>query len=890
MPVEYSFTDILERARKALNDYGLVEDEINISGEKTRCGTLKEPYSLNGFYVVHADFPPSITIINYQDGAGGEKHKVPLYDRGALDAMTEAEREEMREKIRREKEAAQARREEERRAAAEKANALFQTLPPAGEDNAYLRRKGVLPMGDMRQDKDGRLVLPVRNAEGRIVSLQYIDGTKTEANKRFLKGGEKKGCFFPVPAKDRGQDGPLLIGEGVATVVSACMATGYGGLTAFDAGNLEAVAKMAREKYPDREIVLLADNDVHEDGSRNTGVEAATAAAQAVGGKLAVCPAIRGHEADFNDLFTDTEDGPERVRVCIEKAMREGGETRLPAGYFIRAKGDKAGLYKLEEKGDDVQEYRLGPPLRVLGRTKDEHSKNWGFLLEWRDPANVLHRMALPEESLQKQGREWASMLAADGYSVAPGMHGRFVNFLYGIQTKRMITNVSKVGWFNKGDVKATTEDEYCFVLPDVTIGAEDGIVVLQTLDFVRNAYQTGGSFEKWQEMAALCAGNSRLSFFLCAGFAGALLKPAGMEGGGFSIEGDSSCGKSTCLKVAASAWNECEKLRTWRTTSNGLEAVATMFNDGVLVLDEVGEVQAHDLSEAAYMLANGSGKTRAGRSGGARQTASWRLLFLSSGEVGLKDKLEAAGIKPRAGQEVRYVNIPVDTSMVSALHGFDDSASLVNHIRNLCENNYGHASRAFLGWLVKNYTEVQSTLGKAIPCIENKLCPSDAGEQVHRVARRFALVAVAGNLAKAAGIIPDAVNPVWAVRSCFDGWLSLRGGAGASEDSAILSAVQLFIERNGQSCFQDIDHPDAVCINRVGFRRKVGDNRYEYIVLRESFKKMIGDYGVKRALAVLENHGWLKVEAGRIDPKVSLPGLGRPRVYVLTMPDDSEN
>lgn len=889
MPVEYT-TELVERARRVLTDAGLVVEDgnVDISGELVTCGTTKKPYGTDGRYAVHLDFPPNVYVVNYHDG--GEGRTVPLYERGTLDAMTAEEREAMREKIRQEKEAAQARREEERRAAAEKAKALFQTLPSAGEDNAYLRRKGVLPRGDMRQDKGGRLVLPVRNAEGRIVSLQFIDGTKTEDNKRFLKGGEKTGCYFPIPAKDGGQAGPLLVGEGVATVVSACMATGDGGLTAFDAGNLEAVAKMAREKYPDREIVLLADNDVHEDGSRNTGVEEATAAAQAVGGKLAICPAIRGRKADFNNLFTDSEDGPERVRVVIEKAIRECGETRLPAGYFIRATGDKAGLYKQEEKGDDVQEYRLGPPLRVLGRTKDEHSKNWGFLLEWRDPANVLHRMALPEESLQKQGREWASMLAADGYSVAPGMHGRFVNFLYGIQTKRMITNVSKVGWFNKGDVKATTEDEYCFVLPDVTIGAEDGIVVLQTLDFVRNAYQTGGSFEKWQEMAALCAGNSRLSFFLCAGFAGALLKPAGMEGGGFSIEGDSSCGKSTCLKVAASAWNECEKLRTWRTTSNGLEAIATMFNDGVLVLDEVGEVQAHDLSEAAYMLANGSGKTRAGRSGGARQTASWRLLFLSSGEVGLKDKLEAAGIKPRAGQEVRYVNIPIDASMVSELHGFDDSASLVNHIRNLCENNYGHASRAFLGWLVKNYTEVQSTLGKAIPCIENKLCPSDAGEQVHRVARRFALVAVAGNLAKAAGIIPDAVNPVWAVRSCFDGWLSLRGGAGASEDSAILSAVQLFIERNGQSCFQDIDHPDAVCINRVGFRRKVGDNRYEYIVLRESFKKMIGDYGVKRALAVLENHGWLKVEAGRIDPKVSLPGLGRPRVYVLTMPDDSEN
>lgn len=324
----FEYIELAERARAFLTAAGLVVDDIDLSGELAMCGTVKKPNGTDGRYAVHLDFPPNVYVVNYHDG--GEGRTVPLYDKGALDAMTEAEREEMRERIRQGKEKALKEKEEERRAAAEKANSLFPTFPLAGEDNAYLRRKGVLPRGDMRQDKGGRLVLPVRNAEGRIASLQFIDGTKTKDNKRFLKGGEKKGCYFPIPAKNGRQDGPLLIGEGVATLLSACMATGYGGLVSFDSGNLEHVARMAREKYQDREIVLLADNDIHEDGSRNTGVEEATAAAQAVGGKLAICPAIRGRKADFNDLFTDDpENGPERVRVVIEKA-REGKAQPLP--------------------------------------------------------------------------------------------------------------------------------------------------------------------------------------------------------------------------------------------------------------------------------------------------------------------------------------------------------------------------------------------------------------------------------------------------------------------------------------------------------------------------------------------------------------------------------
>lgn len=330
MAFEYTMPEFVERARAVLTAAGLVVENVDLSGAVVTCGTTKKPAGTDGRYAVHLDFPPTLGFVNYHDG--GLWRNVPLYEQGTLDAMTEAERETLRERIRQEKEAAQAKREEERRTAAEKANWIFQTLPPAGKDNPYLNRKGVLPRGDMRQDKEGRLVLPVRNADGRIMSVQFIDG---EGNKRFLKGGEKAGCYFPIPAKDGGQAGPLLIGEGCATVASACMASGYGGLVAFDSGNLEAVARMVRSKYPDREIVLLADNDcTDKDGNprpddKNPGLVAATAAAQAVGGKLAVCPAIRGRKADFNDLFTDSEEGPERVRVVIEKA-REGKAQPLP--------------------------------------------------------------------------------------------------------------------------------------------------------------------------------------------------------------------------------------------------------------------------------------------------------------------------------------------------------------------------------------------------------------------------------------------------------------------------------------------------------------------------------------------------------------------------------
>ena len=887
MPVEYTLTDLVERARAILTNAGLELETVDVSGELVTCGTIKKPNGTDGRYAVHLDWPPNVWLCNYHEG--GEGRTVPLYDRGALDAMTAEEKESMRERIRREREAVQARREEERRAAAEKANRIFQTLSHAGKDNAYLRSKGCVPMGDMRQDKDGRLVLPVRNAEGRIVSLQFIDGTKKEDNKRFLKGGEKTGCYFPIPAKDGRQYGPLLLGEGSATVVSACMVSGYAGLVAFDSGNLEAVARMARDKYPEREIVLLADNDCtdKDDNPRpddkNPGLVAATAAAQAVGGKLAVCPALRGRKADFNDLFMDDpERGPERVRVVIEKA-REGkaleGKARasLPAGYFY-SKKDGALMYeRTDSKGETVGPFKVCAHIEVIGRTYG--AGKWGVLMEWKDRRGDLRRLSIPARLFQQQGTAWAEMLADEGLDIEAGQQTAFKRFILGLKDDcPIIRNVDRVGWFDT-----------CFVLPDETIGTGKEEVVLQVMgEGIRDLYQTGGTLEGWQEMARLCAGNSRFEFALALGFAAPLLAFANMDGSIFNLEGGSSTGKTTALKIAASVWGSpSHHVRAWRVTDNGLESVCPLHNDNLLVLDELGQVGGRALSEVAYMFSNGTGKTRASRNGGIRAAASWRGVLLSSGELGLTAKLNEDGLQARAGQEVRFIGVPMCREHLKELHG-RTPGQLIHELSSLPFKHYGHAGRAFLHGVTGSLEVLTSGLGAILDSYEKAWCPENADAQVHRVARRFALVCAGGEIAKNLEVLPEELNIRGAVKSCFDDWLTERGSAGAAEDAAILSDVRRFIEQHGASRFQDVDKPDAVCINRVGFRRKGEGGNVEFLILPEMFKsEVVKGYSPKRATEVLRRAGWIRESAGKPMLACRLPVLGVKKAYVLSFPDD---
>ena len=102
----------------------------------------------------------------------------------------------------------------------------------------------------------------------------------------------------------------------------------------------------------------------------------------------------------------------------------------------------------------------------------------------------------------------------------------------------------------------------------------------------------------------------------------------------GFPLKVAVSSGKTTALQVAASVWGGPVHIKSWRLTDNALESVATLHNDGLLILDEVGQVNARVLSEAAYMLANGQGKAPAPAATAAcAAPMSWRLLFLSSGK-----------------------------------------------------------------------------------------------------------------------------------------------------------------------------------------------------------------------------------------------------------------
>lgn len=184
------------------------------------------------------------------------------------------EKKEITPEIRREVEESRKRRDREIKAeqdrVADASIKLYASLPSASDDFPYLQRKGIKNHdGILRFNEAGDylgsyVAVPLFNSSGEIRSLEriYPDGKK-----RFMAGGEKKGCYCVIG----NLEDKAFLCEGYATGASIYEATGIPVVIAFDCHNLKPVADAIGNKV---KLIAVADNDEKNNGA-NPGVECA---------------------------------------------------------------------------------------------------------------------------------------------------------------------------------------------------------------------------------------------------------------------------------------------------------------------------------------------------------------------------------------------------------------------------------------------------------------------------------------------------------------------------------------------------------------------------------------------------------------------------------------
>ena len=569
----------------------------------------------------------------------------------------------------------------------------------------------------------------------------------------------------------------------------------------------------------------------------------------------------------------------------IGHASKSETYTELPYGFELT----KDGVSFEDPTDEKANRIWICTHLEVVGYQSDPDSKNWGKLLEFTNRDGVTHRWAMPMSLLKGNGEEMRGQLMDWGVNISNQPKARTLlnEYISKCEPKKRYTSVEKVGWYK--DV---------YVVPGRTIGnlLQNEEVVYQSTNGSNLGFVEHGSLIQWNtQIGRYVSGNSRLIFAVSLALAGVLLRDLNVNGGGFHIVGGSSIGKSTINHVAVSVWGDRSRFKTWRSTGNALEQIAMMHNDNTLILDEIGEANKYEMENIVYMLANGQGKERSNKGFENRDPKTWRLLFLSNGEIDLRSMLQSIGKTPKDGQTLRIANIPADTGkfgVFERLHGFANGSQLADYLKAKAEEVHGSLGPEFLQKYIASNTEAKERARFLRDDFKSRNHVVN-DSQVSRVLDRFALVAAAGELAYEYGLVSwgqgDAMK---ALTECFELWLKERG-SGNNEAEEAINQVKSFIERNENSRFETLQtgtQPLAskpsfhnVINNRAGFKH-FDSGRDIYYIYPETFKaEVCRDINHQTALSELKAQGFLKHDLERFDCKLpSNSTKKRPRMIAI--------
>lgn len=297
-----------------------------------------------------------------------------------------------------------------------KAKALYERLPPADPDHAYLQRKGVTADDGIRQTRNGALVIPFQDVDGAFRTLQYIppDGEK------YLFSEAPKAGHFRVVGGTLTDGEPILYAEGYATARSLNEVTGRPVVMTIDAGNMLNVANVLSERYPGSPHLFMVDFDHSK--PVNTGLVMGEQAALNTGGKVIIPDFTSAERAagltDFNDVHQSR--GTEALRAELLPQIHQA-LAGLHYKEYVMATSDDAqpvldNLPPPSPAAGDVA------PARRPGAAKEKTDE----ILKLRDdglkPAQIAEQLGIGQTSVYRILKAQQSDAAAE---TAPSVQDR---------------------------------------------------------------------------------------------------------------------------------------------------------------------------------------------------------------------------------------------------------------------------------------------------------------------------------------------------------------------------------------------------------------------------------------------------------------------------------
>lgn len=882
---------------EAARGRGLVIRELVADGQIHRCGIEGKKGGDAGWYVLHLDGHPRGAFGSWADG-----QEATRWSHGkASEVMSPGELAAWKaEQV----EAAKAREEakgREQEAAAARVVETLEKAAPASGTFGYLESKGVAATEGVKR-MGSTLLIPLKDAGGRVVNLQRIwqDRETGRWVKTYEKAAKRAGTFHAIG----GSRGTVAICEGYSTGVSIHAATGWTVLCAMDSGQLMAVAKMAARWGKGATLVVAADDDWASE--RNAGQEAGREAAAAIGARLVWPEWPEGHErrgTDFNDLHQTM--GLDAVRAAmigtrvvvpeVEEAFEITSvrERRwpMPDGWKV----ETGYLKRRVVVGPKARQEWVPvcyPAIWVQGRSvaleTGDHFVTLAYGGQEAEGEEVPAAEACQARTLVGWRRRGLPVTSNTAKALVDYIDGALAIMAADEEEARrerrpcrwpVVALASSTGWVREGDAFVRGYEEVHYQSGRPSMELRMALLEGEQRDTVK-AIRCSGSLAGWRAaVAPVLDAHPRAVYAMAAAVVPPMLRLFGASGAPFALDlsGNSSVGKTTALKLAASIWGTSRQVGSWKDTNTAAERIAGALRGLPIFRDE--SQLADDLVAAGnfvYEITQGRGKAR-GTITGTQRSVVYESVLISTGETPLAGMREAGGLVARC------------VTIWGPIFGEDSprTKKLLQGANRGIEAHHGVAGKALVEWLVALPNEKREAMRiameeRAAMILDRRPPTATTSEAVQRIAIYLAEMEVAWwAFTEATGLKWKGQGGLLSFMTDAEVAEVLARGAEADKAASAMDGVVGWVAANRSRMQWHGNAPD----HSMPILGRVRDEKGELAVYL--LPDALHDYlksrslNTKATIATFLDRGWLVKGEGRSTHKIYLGG-GTPWCYRL--------
>ena len=400
------------------------------------------------------------------------------------------------------------------------------------------------------------------------------------------------------------------------------------------------------------------------------------------------------------------------------------------------------------ESGKSVKQITTAP-IFICARGTDMSTGRALRQVIWYSRGTGWHAKFFPREKLLSAAG--IRILVSYDVSVTPESTRELIRYLFDFEQANAASLLTmslstRMGWLPDGS----------FLLPDVHLTPPDSKLSLYlaptpTFESMLPAWNPAGSWADWVASVRTVLDYPHMMLALYASAAAPLLRILNTPGFVVDFNGETTGGKTTALRLAASVWGASSDehpstMFSWDITKNWSERLCYFLHSLPVVLDDTKQARhRHRVSQVVYSFCQGKGAVTSKRNA----NLSWRTILISSGEA------PAISYSKHAGILARVLSVPGKPLGSDIQRG----ARLSEDMQRALRDNHGHLGRRIIEYLVSNQNNRIGfqQLFRQLSADYAEVAGSPIGR---RHARNLACLEVAASIVHQLGVPKPTVDP----------------------------------------------------------------------------------------------------------------------------------